>query len=624
MIGNSNRDYYDYIGTKKTKKSILYRFIRSLLITCFLLICLLSCLFFFQIISIDQVYKHTPAVPHKLQSLTFNVNNTRLVTCSSGNVCVLSPADRVIITSIKTDGVINLGIKLYSTLFDIHKIEKEPLSFLDLCPQLSFEEPQIIEISAIWLRWNLGTIKMTIKWPARHWIDRATLTKDIKKREYFLLKALKEDPNHPIARVKLAETYFKAGNFSEAAKEYEKIIVHGPSKQILNKIIECYKRLGHKRKVVDTYIRAINLFHDASYVKDLIIYLKASYQPRKIKAVLEKRIDKLPDDLKPNFWLFLTDVCTQIKDWKCVVKYSEKARKKISLGPTIEYNLAVAYFQKKDYNKALTHLATYLRTNPDDIDALRLKANCYEKLQKWNMAEKVYFRLVQKRPSDEFIAAWIKSIQIQNNTDRMLQAYKYLTKIKPNDWIGWYNLGILHYKEGNLDKAISELNHALELKPDNAEIIKYIVKIYHDQKKPEEELKALEKLISLEPNNILHYESYFNVANEAKKILNLENIMNQCVQNNPEEPKCYDMLLFTLLKHKKKKEAAKILQKLISLKPNNLDLILQLAKLNYDTRNYDEALENLRKYLEAKPDDTKAKNLYLQVRLKLLKLKRRQ
>ncbi len=619
-----NRDYYDYIGTKKTKRSRLYRFIRTLFIVCFLLVCLLGCLFFFQIISIDQVYKHAPVVPHEFQSLVLSVNGNRVITCSNSNSCVLSPADRILIASVKTDGVINLGIKLYSALFDVHKIEKESLSFLDLCPQLSFEEPQTIEISAMWLRWNLGTIKLTIKWPARYWINKATLTKDIKRREYFLLKALKENPDHPIARAKLAETYFSAGNFAEAVEEYERIIVHGPSRQILNRIIECYKKLGNKGKVVDSYIKAINLLHDADYVKGLISYLRVSYRPRGIKTILERRINSLPEDLKPNFWLFLTDVCTQIKDWECVTKYSEKARKKITIGPIIEYNLAVAYFQKKGYSKALSHLATYLKARPNDIDALKLKAECYEKLQKWSEAEKIYFQIIQKKPLNEFITAWIKTIKLQNNRDKILQAYEYLTKIKPNSWIGWYNLGILHYKEGNVDKAISELNRALKLKPDGVEILKYLVKIYHEKKETGKELETLEKLILLEPGNIRHYESYFNVARKSEKTSNLENVMNRCVQNNPEEPKCYDMLLFALLKHGKKKEAVKVLQKLVSLEPDNFDLVFQLARLNYDIRNYSEALENLRKYLKVKPDDTKAKNLYLQVRLRLLELKRKQ
>ncbi len=621
MKRNFNRDYYDYIRERRTKKQRpVYRFIKSLVLLSVVIICFFSGLVFFKIISVDQIYKYAPFVPHKLQSITLSVNGKATI-CSMSKICTVTPSDKIQIISVKTDGLTNFGLELYSGMFETEKLLQKPYTFLDLCPQLSFEEPQIVEISALWFGWNLGTIKIKIKWSARHWINQANSTKDLRKKEYFLLKALQEDPNHPIARLKLAEAYFKAGDFNNAAKEYERIIKNGPSKQVLKRLIECYKRQNKRKLAVDTYLRAIELFPEKDFVQSFISYLKKYFSPRDTKKILEKSLKKIPSELKPNFWLFLTDVCTQIKDWKCVTRYSEKASKDIAFEPVIKYNLAVAYFQNKNYTKALHYLSAYLKDRPNDLDALKLKAACYEKLKKWKEAEKIYHKLVQKNPSDELISSWIKSLQAMQDKKGLIDAYVYLTEIKPNDWTVWFNLGVLYFEGGNKEKAINALNKALNIKPSDIRTLSYLQKIYHDNNNKKKELEILDKLIKAQPANIKYYESYFDLTKSDKQLNRTESVMRECVKNLPQETKCYDMLLYVLLKQKKKREATKILEKLVKLQPRNYDLLFQMAKLNYDTGRLSEALKNLRDYLKMKPDDVEAKNLYLQTRLRLLKLR---
>jgi len=56
----------------------------------------------------------------------------------------------------------------------------------------------------------------------------------------------------------------------------------------------------------------------------------------------------------------------------------------------------------------------------------------------------------------------------------------------------------------------------------------------------------------------------------------------------------------------------------LKLRPNNTNLLHQLAKIHEGTGNLDQALQVYKKILDISPDDEKAGKEYLRLRLKLL------
>ena len=60
------------------------------------------------------------------------------------------------------------------------------------------------------------------------------------------------------------------------------------------------------------------------------------------------------------------------------------------------------------------------------------------------------------------------------------------------------------------------------------------------------------------------------------------------------------------------------MEEALKLRPNDTDLLLQLAKVKEETGDLDQALQLYQKILDISPNDEMAQNAYLKLRLKLL------
>jgi len=617
-----NNRYSIYVRRKspRGRTNLVFRFLKILTLLAFLGICSAGALIFAQVITIDSLYKRAPLVPHSIKSLEFEVNGKETISCTPNNHCVFSPDDVLSITAVKTDGKITWGMRLHSDLMDVELLRSQPQPLVKLAPYLPFDNHVDIEISALWYRWKLGTIKIQAKWPAKHWIKQAQLTQSPERKKYFLQKALAEEPNHMIARMQLADLYFTQKDYKHAVQEYEKILRSGMSRHAIMRLLSCYRAMGQKQEAVNTYIRILKHFPKKENIEAFLKYLNTAYKPRQTKVVLEKCIKEVPDALKVNFWLYLSDLCTRLQDWNCVAKYSELASKVSSKNrPTLMYNTGVAYFQKGDYKRALKYFQEYVRSHPDDMDGLRILAITYSKLEEHGKAAALYEKLAKMDKTESSITAWISALRELGDREKLTKAYQFFVKNHPDNAQAWYNLGILEYRQKMLDEAERAFLKASKLDPQNPAPLSYLKKIYYAKKDIKKELGILEKLIALQPKELSYYEEFFQLTDKGKNSDNALTVLGKCKDSLPKEPKCYDMLLYILLSQGKKQEAAVVLEELVKLRPDDPQVLLELAKLDYDIGKYDKAVESLKKYLQAKPNDTKAKELYLQSRLKLLK-----
>ncbi len=60
------------------------------------------------------------------------------------------------------------------------------------------------------------------------------------------------------------------------------------------------------------------------------------------------------------------------------------------------------------------------------------------------------------------------------------------------------------------------------------------------------------------------------------------------------------------------------MEKALKLRPNDTDLLRQLAKVKEEAGELDQALQLYKKILDISPEDEEAENAYLRLRLELL------
>lgn len=575
-----------------------------------------TAMIFSQTLVPDWMYKGIPFVPHRLESITFEVNNEPLI-CKASETCRVRPPDKIQIKGINTDGTVSPGIELHSPDFDPASIAKEARSFTEIFPQLDFDNPREFVIEVFWFRWNLGKVTLVAKWTAQDWLERARAADSLEKKEYFLLKALEEAPDNVLMRNQLANVFLQQKKYSRAAEQYEILLQGQKSRVFLERLARSYALAGNKQKAVEHYAELISHYPERGYVKEWFDYLKKSMSAKEIIQVAETYGHKLPQNVQGPLLVFVSDVCAAAKNWECVAEYSEKALKSPAKSPTLAYNAAAALFQKKDYGKASEYLKRYLADHPNDLEAQKMLALCYENLKQWNDAEAVYRKMVEGgHASEEIISRWIDVIEKLNDRSKLIVAYQKLVQLKPQDPAVWYNLGVLQSKEGKRDEARKAFEKVAQLKPNDVNTLKYLRNIYHDTKNAAGEKDILKKLINIEPGVEAHYNDFFALSDKNRDYDEVINVLNTCVSKIPKSVTCYNNLLYMYLKQKKEKEAAQVLERLIELQPGKPELLLQAAKLYYNQKNYAKASDLLKRYLDKKPDDETAQDLYLEIRKK--------
>ena len=73
-----------------------------------------------------------------------------------------------------------------------------------------------------------------------------------------------------------------------------------------------------------------------------------------------------------------------------------------SQNPNTHLNLAKTYTYNNQFDKAISHLETYLEENPDDIENITLLGECYKKCGKYADAENCFNKVLVKEPHYDY------------------------------------------------------------------------------------------------------------------------------------------------------------------------------------------------------------------------------
>jgi len=170
-------------------------------------------------------------------------------------------------------------------------------------------------------------------------------------------------------------------------------------------------------------------------------------------------------------------------DWKDPItfynqtlKYSETAR--------VHNNLAMAYADKKDFEKAIFHYQRAIEISDVYPQTHNNLGNAYKEINQFEKAIEEFERAIKMDPYFFFAYNNLAGLYVeQKNYDKAIDVYQRYLKISPQNLNALYNLGIVYYLKKDYDNAIFTFQKILEVQPQNEEIFNLILKIKAEKQK---------------------------------------------------------------------------------------------------------------------------------------------
>lgn len=179
-------------------------------------------------------------------------------------------------------------------------------------------------------------------------------------------------------------------------------------------------------------------------------------------------------------------------------------------------NLSLVYFNQNKTDQAINLLQESLRLEPENVDALTNLAFIYTNLNRVDEATGTYKRLIKADPKslaaydrlaqlyrDQYKYADVVKLVQQSKTylpdnatmlnhlafanlgkGELQEAFDNFTKaarINPGDAVSHYGLGLIAYKNANLEIAIKKFKQALKLKKNYPDALRQLAIAYEDQ-----------------------------------------------------------------------------------------------------------------------------------------------
>lgn len=541
----------------------------------------------------------------------------------NGETLYLHPKDKLHILKIATNICFNKGVRIVSRGFDVSALLYEEMPFYTLLPDGELFKQYKFRVDVKQYNHTLGHVNMIIEPHVEDWLDKAQRTINSSKRIAILKRALKLFPDNKQIRVQLIEEYKSSKRWQEAASMIEEIIKEKPDPENLYNLLEVYDSMSNTAGTISVLKRLLDKEPDnAELLYRLAKILEGSKKLKEAIKVYEKLLKFIKkQDCLPVYkaLAYLYVETGQIK--KAIAKYL-KAAELDKMDVNLYYNLSNLYERIGEKEKANFFLKKAVGLKSEDIES-RLKL-AESLIAKGDLKEgEKYLREVLKRNPNslEALLLMIKIAEKKGDKEELKEIYKKILSFDPKNETVIYNLGILEYETGHLSKSLPYFKTLAKLHPYDPQIRGLLFNIYRKTKKDSLAFKEAQALIKLNPKDIRYYHYAFEYLNSRGSYKKMIAIMKKGLISNPKNTDLREYLVLAYLKTGRENFAIEQMRQILKLKPKNVTILLQLARLQEKHENIKDALNSYKKILHISPGHPEAKEAYLRLLLKLAKLK---
>ena len=538
-----------------------------------------------------------------------------------GETLRLHPQDQVKILSVSTSIAFNVGVRLVASGMDVEALTYEKTRLATLFPKEPLLQKHNVRVFVKVKNRDMGYVDLVIEPYVEDWLDKVERTIDTERRIAILEEARHMAPQDDKLRERLIQEYRSLKQWPQAAKLLEEIVKEKPDEQKLFELYEVYETMQDTAGAVSVLKRLLQKTPDDVELRLRLARTleKAKKLPdaiREYEAVLTRLDPREKLAVYKTLGFLYTETADQAKAIASYLKAVELDKKDVNL----YYNLATLYEKTGDKEKANHFLAQAVALQPEDFES---RLNLAESLfTKGNLDEaQTYLDEVIRRKPDS-LRALLLLVQIADKKgDKKLlkDLYVKVYALAPDNETVLYNLAALEYEAGNWGKSLAYFETYLKNHPKDVETLRFLFDLYKREKKEDTAFGTAKVLLSLNAGDPAPYPFVFEYLNAKNDFKQMVGIMETGVQARPESVELRQYLIFALLKLEQEDAAAAQLAQLAKLKPKDVNLLLQLARLQENQGNVKEAMETYKKVVEISPGHQEAEEAYLRLRLKELR-----
>ena len=565
-------------------------------------------------ISLNKLLYPVPALKHII--IEHNGEKKRLM---PDQILHINPTDSLRIAKVSTSILFNRGIRLYSQGFDVNTLQTQTV-ITELLPNQDMFRHYTYTITIKHNNNSIGEISLVIAPSLEDWLTKANRIIDPQKRIHFLQTAYKEEKGNFQIKMRLANEYLAQKRWEEGAHIIESILKEKEDLNLLKKVLDAYEHLHYYNKAIATLKKIlINSPEDL----DLRLRLAELLEKKgRLKEAVEQYTIILPQLTRNEKIVYMKNIgylLFQASQKNKALQWYLKAAKYDRKDPNLYYNIGSIYDDLGKPKLAEKYLRLALELKKDDIEGrLRLGQSLFNK-NKLTEAKKYVKEILKRKPNHlEALILLANIVEKEGDKEALRNIYKQILSHDPKNKIILFNLGVLETEQGNLKKGLHYFERLVTIDPKDTQAREALFDIYQRQKRNDLAFNQAIQLIKFFPKKIAYYSYIFNHLTALDELEQLAHYMIKGVKENPKSFELRQYLILVYLKLKKNELAVKEIKEALKLKPNNTNLLHQLAKINEGTGNLDQALQVYKKILAISPDDEKAGKAYLRIRLELL------
>jgi len=423
------------------------------------------------------------------------------------------------------------------------------------------------------------------------------------KAEEIFREILARDPKNKENRLYLGLLYAREKKFDQAREILEKLVKLNPDYGTgYNYLARVYVELGKFDQASTAYEKALELNWSTLLAFEVASFMERQHQVdealKLYRRILEE--DETSEVIRTKIITLL------LKEDRIpeAITEMEELRLYANDVPKVELNLSRLLVDQKRYTEAIEHLREALAIDPEYDDARILLALVYHEQGEDDTAIKTLREI--GGDSEQYEEATMLLAQLlgqnKNYTPVVVLLRKRIADEKTRRPAFYSALAAILIELRQDDEAERIYEEALSLYPENSEIYLEYSVFEDDRGGADKALAAMQKLLSLKPDDplALNYIGY-TWAERGEKLVQALDYIKRALVGKPDDGFIRDSMGWVLFRLGRTAEAEKELQKALELEPEDPtinehlgDVYQRLGKRRQAEEAWNKALHNYR------------------------------